>query len=56
MTKGARPNKRLYLRPEISKNRLAPAEAILAGCKINLGSRPGGRNCKQRGPCVRQGS
>lgn len=56
MTADSEPKKKTYARPELKRIRLVPEEAILAGCKINRGTGPHGRNCRQTGPCVQQGT
>lgn len=43
-----------YVKPEVKKVPLTPEEAVLAGCKVQGTTGPGGQNCRQGGACVDQ--
>ncbi len=48
-----KPTKKKYIKPQISKVRLAPEEAVLAACKTAGTARSWGRKCDNlQGTCI----
>ena len=56
MDKSSPPPKKTYLKPKITRVKLAPSEAVLGSCKTSSSAGPAQGECDLPGSCYGTGS